>query len=133
MNIGGDFGINEIYMNQHLLFFILFNWSLGLLIKGHRNDDLGTFFSRIAVLLIYSTVFACISLFALLICHLVLCLIGITFINDVILTMPNKGPDDGDLLGEFFRNFVYIENIGLISLLIYNIFSKDEFNTFYPK
>jgi hypothetical protein len=130
MNIGGGFGIKQIYMNQHLLFFILFNWSLGLLIKGHRNDDLGTFFDRIGVLLIYSTVFACISFIALFICHLVLCLIGITFINDVILTMPNKGPDDGELLGVFFRNFVYIENIGLISLLIYNIFSKDELNTF---
>jgi hypothetical protein len=130
MNIGGDFGINQIYMNQHLLFFILFNWSLGLLIKGKRNDDLGTFFERIAVLLVYSTVFGWITVIALFICHLVLYFIGITFINDVILNMPNKGPVDGNLLGVFFRNFVYIENIGLISLLISNIFDKNKLDTF---
>jgi hypothetical protein len=44
--------------------------------------------------------------------------------------MPNKGPDDGNLLGVFFRNFVYIENIGLISLIISNIFNKDKLDTF---
>ncbi len=130
MNIGGDFGINQIYMNQYLLFFILFNWCLGLLIKGKHHDSLGLFFERIGVLLVYSTVFGWISVIALFICHLVLYLIGITFINDVILNMPNKGPDDGNLMGVFFRNFVYIENIGLISLLISNIFDKNKLDTF---